>query len=492
MAANPSTSRIPRAIEGDERQPLLRGDLDLEAKTSITPLPVKQLSVLCMLRVLDPLAFSQIFPYINNFMEDLHLTDDPSQIGFYSGLVESAFALAQLLAIYPWAWISDVIGRRPVILLCVSGLAVTTFLFGLSTSFSAVMISRILAGLFTGNVAVIPSVLCEITDTSNQAIAFPIFGLFWPIGSIIGPLIGGSLSNPAKRFPAWFDYPLWTSYPYFLPCFIASTATVIVLVISYVFLEESLNVSGPTVERDAFGSNHDSRTPPTYTKSPSIRKLLRNPIIQCLCISGCAMNFVTTAFDVVFVLFCYTPVESGGLSFSESQIGYTLSISGALAASLQLFVMPTLLRKYDHAKMYTSFMGIWPLAFAVLPMLNDIARASADGDEGIASPQGEIVLWVGIVLCLCIARAGYLAHSLNMLLIKRYAPPFALASTNGLVQFSICLARAVSPAFISSLFALSTNKNLIGGRLWVVVMFFMSIGATVVSKAINRCQPREV
>lgn len=84
-ATSPSTSRIQGTIERDERQPLL-GD-DLEAKTTITPLPIRQLSVLCMLRVLDPLAFSQIFPYINNFMEDLHLTDDPSQVGFYSGLV---------------------------------------------------------------------------------------------------------------------------------------------------------------------------------------------------------------------------------------------------------------------------------------------------------------------------------------------------------------------------------------------------------------------
>ncbi|KAF4608969.1 hypothetical protein EYR40_001322 [Pleurotus pulmonarius] len=508
-ATSPSTSRTrmqgPLERDADERRPLLD---DVEAKltttptpttataTTPTPLPLRQLTILCMLRVLDPLAFSQIFPYINNFVEDLRLTDDPSRVGFYSGLVESAFALAQLLAIYPWAWVSDVIGRRPVILLCVSGLAVTTFLFGLSTSFSAVMISRILAGLFTGNVAVIPSVLCEITDTSNQAVAFPIFGLFWPIGSIVGPLIGGSLSNPAKRFPSWFGSALWTSYPYFLPCLIACIVTVIVLAISYVFLEESLNVSGPTVEREAFGAHRDSRaapTCPTSPKSPSIPKLLRTPVIQRLCVSGCAMNFVTTAFDVVFVLFCYTPIESGGLSFSESQIGYTLSISGALAAALQLFVMPTLLRKYDHAKMYTFFMGVWPLAFAALPVLNVIARASASSSSesdgaapGVVSAQGQTVLWSGIVLCLCVARTGYLAHSLSMLLIKRYAPPSALASTNGLVQFSLCLARAVSPAFISSLFALSTEKNLVGGRLWVVVMLFMSIGATVTSKAIGR------
>lgn len=28
--------------------------------------------------------------------------------------------------------------------------------------------------------------LIEITDKSNQAFAFPVFGLWWPVGAIIG------------------------------------------------------------------------------------------------------------------------------------------------------------------------------------------------------------------------------------------------------------------------------------------------------------------
>lgn len=44
----------------------------------------------------------------------------------------------------------------------------------------------LLAGLFSGNVAVMHSVLAEITDSSNQAVAYPIYGLCWPLGVIIG------------------------------------------------------------------------------------------------------------------------------------------------------------------------------------------------------------------------------------------------------------------------------------------------------------------
>ena len=57
--------------------------------TRVTPIPVAQLATLCVVRLVDPIAFTQIFPYVNEMMEHLRITDDPSKIGFYSGLVVS-------------------------------------------------------------------------------------------------------------------------------------------------------------------------------------------------------------------------------------------------------------------------------------------------------------------------------------------------------------------------------------------------------------------
>lgn len=57
------------------------------AKPAPTPIPKAQLATLCTLRIVEPIASTQLFPYVNEFISDLHLTDDPSRIGFYSGLV---------------------------------------------------------------------------------------------------------------------------------------------------------------------------------------------------------------------------------------------------------------------------------------------------------------------------------------------------------------------------------------------------------------------
>lgn len=75
-------------------------------------------------------------------MEDLKVTEDPSKIGFYSGTVDSIFAVAQLLTIYRWGKLSDRIGRKPVILMGLSGIAFSSLCFGLSNSLLMAVITR--------------------------------------------------------------------------------------------------------------------------------------------------------------------------------------------------------------------------------------------------------------------------------------------------------------------------------------------------------------
>ncbi|KAG1749005.1 major facilitator superfamily domain-containing protein [Suillus paluster] len=468
----------------DETSPLLRtsnansAEAQIAEKPKPTPLPKGQLAALCAVRLVEPIAFTQLFPYVNEFMSDLHLTDDPSKIGFYSGLVESLFAISQLCSIYHWAKISDVIGRRPVIFVGIFGLAATTIMFGLSKSLAGVLVARCLGGLFSGNVAVIHSVLGEITDSTNQAVAFPIYGLTWPLGSIIGPLIGGTFSHPASKYPEIFGYQFLKDYPYFLPCFIASVIALVGVFLGFLFLDETLPSKRT---REKSGS-------PTNTDGPlSVSKLLSIPIISALALSGFMLSFLGVSFDVVFVLFCYSPIESGGLAFSASQIGYSLATSGAIAAAIQLCIMSYLLRTFDSAKMYNFCMALWPYTFLILPVLNLIARAGLDETTGELGTPAVALLWVGIAFVLMLSKVASLAYSLSMLLTKENAPNAAsLGQSNGLIQFAMCLARSFAPFLVSSLFAISAEYNLLGGHLWVAVMVAVSFLGTTISRKIEQ------
>lgn len=58
----------------------------------------------------------------------------------------------------------------------------------------------------------------------------------------------------------------------------------------------------------------------------NIKQLLGRPIIRAICTSACALSFVSTAFDVIFVLFCYSSVEHGGLGLSVRPALYILLV----------------------------------------------------------------------------------------------------------------------------------------------------------------------
>ncbi|KIK24939.1 hypothetical protein PISMIDRAFT_677717 [Pisolithus microcarpus 441] len=470
-------------IVHDEACPLLphsHAESQAPSQASPTPLPLGQLAALCAVRLVDPIAFTQLFPYVNDFMSDLHLTDDPSRIGFYSGLVESTFALSQLCSIYLWAKLSDKIGRKPVILTGTLGTATTTLAFGLSTSLTGILSARCLGGLFSGNIAVIHSVVGEITDSTNQARAIPIYALMWQVGSVVGPLIGGTFSHAASKYPDLLGYDIFERHPYFFPCLVSAVIALVGVLLGFVFLQETLpskcrrNNEKKCSSLGSSGPIPDVELPTLEPKSMSFKEVLVYPAISALVASGFSLSFLATSFDVVFVLFCYSSVQSGGLAFSASKIGWSLAISGGISSGLQMFFMPYLLRTFDCAKMYVFSMGMWPFAYFCLPFLNLIARWGST-EDGELNANAAAVLWVGIAIALGLSRIGVLAFSTSMILVKEHAPiPGALSQSNGIVQFAMCFARSFAPFLVSSLFALSIDNNLLGGYLWVIVMICLS------------------
>jgi hypothetical protein len=79
-ASSPPLTR-ERSDDEDDRPPASRSERSFE---------LKQLLSLCFVRIVEPIAFCQIFPYVNQYIESLNITDDPSRVGFYSGMVVSA------------------------------------------------------------------------------------------------------------------------------------------------------------------------------------------------------------------------------------------------------------------------------------------------------------------------------------------------------------------------------------------------------------------
>lgn len=71
-----------------------------------------------------------IFPYIYYMVQTFGITTDEKQISIYAGLVTSAFAIAEFSASIFWGWMSDKIGRKPVLLTGLAGTGISMLGFG--------------------------------------------------------------------------------------------------------------------------------------------------------------------------------------------------------------------------------------------------------------------------------------------------------------------------------------------------------------------------
>ncbi|GBE80717.1 predicted protein [Sparassis crispa] len=440
-----------------------------------TPLPKVQLGAVYAIKLILPIAQTQVLPYLNVLVQGLAKSDG-AKTGYYSGVVGSATSVAHLLTIYLWGRISDRIGRIPVIVLGTTGIAVFTLLFGLSRTFATVLLTRFLVGIFSGTTGAIHSVVGEITDASNQSTAFPLYDIVSALGFVIGPLIGGTFANPATLFPRWFDSPFWRIYPYFLPCLVTASIAMLTLFIAVFVLEETLPSKRRTKvtydvlfsEESSFSEMEGEIVQTTQAKPLSIKALLSIPVIRSICASSAALGFVGSCFNTVFVLMAYTPIHDGGLALSPLAIGQALSVMGIVSIFLKL-TMPVLLRRFGTLTVFRSCMQSWPVTFASMALLSFVAKQAV-------AMESKAIEWVAVGFTLFMSRVGCMAFSIIMILTKDHTPgTMSLGTSNGMAEFAQSSLAALGPTVVSSLFAFSASNNILGGQLWVIIMVLVTL-----------------
>lgn len=177
--------------------------------------------------------------------EMVHTLGVPNkEVAQWVGIISAVFSISQCLTAVPWGSYSDRVGRKFVILLCLSLVMLFTLAFGFSQSLWMAIVARACVGLGNGNVGVIRTMVAELVPQKElQPRAFSIMPLVWTIGSIFGPAVGGSLANPAKHYPDLFgNSDFFKKYPYALPNIAVSILFIIGVTTGFLFLR----VSGTT------------------------------------------------------------------------------------------------------------------------------------------------------------------------------------------------------------------------------------------------------
>lgn len=142
------------------------------------------------------------------------------------GVLMASYSIASFITAPFWGKLSDIKGRRPILLWGLLGFSASFFLFSVAeNSLTLMYTSRIIGGLFAG--AVIPCAFAyasDSTDEENRTKAMGLLGMSIGLGFIFGPALGGVLS----------------SFGLFVPFVISGILSLIMTAFSFFTLKESL------------------------------------------------------------------------------------------------------------------------------------------------------------------------------------------------------------------------------------------------------------
>ncbi|KZT33163.1 MFS general substrate transporter [Sistotremastrum suecicum HHB10207 ss-3] len=400
----------------DERSPLLSESTPSTASIQDATGPRKSIPK-SQIIVLLALALSE--PVTNTLIEETGITKgNYGRVGYYAGIIESSFFVAEALMILQWGRLSDKI-------------AASMLSFGLSTSFWALVVSRSLAGALCGNVGVVKSSMAEMCDESNLAEAAAFMPIVWPVGSTIGPLIGGALSHPFERYPNIFGgNHFWKKFPYFLPCATAAGYALSSATLAFFAFKETLL---------------------TKTNCASAR----NNSSQC-------------HSSPLYPLFLSTPPYLGGLGFDPATIGICLAATGLVNGVFQFMFFGAIQRRFGTITVYRIGLATFCVLFGLCPILNLLVRRNGGTMNGFA--------WALLVVQLSAQIIVSLTWGCIFMLITSSAPSSsALGTVNGMAQTSASIARAIGPETATGLFARSIQKRLLGGNLVYLILSILVV-----------------
>lgn len=412
---------------------------------------------------------TSITPYINQMMNELPIVGgDQRRVGYYSGITTSVYFAAEAVTVLYWNRLSDHVGRKPILLFGLFGTIVSITMFGLSRSFWSLAFCRFLSGALNGNVGVSKSMLAELADGSNLARAFSFVPLVFVVGQVMGSFVGGFLSRPQDRWPDYFPQPFWAEYPYFLPCLVVASFSLIQFAIAAIFLEETLSRKASTIgtPQERTSSQHEE-----HAEQPlPLRSLLTRPVVISIANYG-TLALLEIAASALIPLVWSTAIELGGLGLTPASIGLWMSAYGCVSAMFQIAFFPRLVARFGPGRVVVATAVAFGLLYALFPFENMLARGT-----GTAT-----VVWPLIVLQLVSLSVSDLGFSSVFMFVSSAAPnKRSLGAMNGLAQTVVSIQRAVGPAAAASLFAFSLQNNILGGQFaYAVLLSLACVGLCV-------------
>lgn len=150
--------------------------------------------------MIDSMGIGLIMPVMPDLIISLGGTD-LSRAAVWGGLLSAIFAVMQFLFGPVIGSLSDRYGRRPVLILSLFVMSVDYLFMAISWTIWLLLIGRIIGGIAAATQSTATAYMADISKPEEKAQNFGLIGAAFGVGFILGPLLGGLLSELGPRAP---------------------------------------------------------------------------------------------------------------------------------------------------------------------------------------------------------------------------------------------------------------------------------------------------
>ena len=345
------------------------------------------------------LGFGIIIPLLPYYAENFGA--NPNDVT----LLMASYSLMQLIFSPILGRISDIYGRKKILILCLIGSAISYFLLYFATNFALVLFARSFAGIFGSTTAIANAYVTETTSSENRSKGMGLIGAAFGLGLVFGPVIGG-----------YFGGGDINNIDYKTPFIFAFVVATISFLLAYFILIEPKKRNKQFISMNFLDSFKD------------LLNLFKIPALLFLITVSFLVTFSFAGFETTFALW-----TERAMNWASRQTGYAFTFTALLVALIQGVFIGKLTKKFGELKLLITscFLMLLGLFFITLSV--------------------QDLFYLTIALSILGISVGLGNPSLNSLLSKNLNKNI-IGTSFGVAQSVGSLARILSPLAMGNLF----------------------------------------
>jgi predicted MFS family arabinose efflux permease len=294
-----------------------------------------QFWLLALIGLINSISFTSIIPLLYPYAKQFGLSD------FQASLLVTAYAISQFIGTPILGKLSDVLGRKPLLLISLLGTVVAGLVAAFTPFVTLLYTARILDGLTGGNVSIARAVISDTIPPEQRPKAFGVFDAMFRLGFVAGP----SLSYLAQTIP-----PVPGVSRVGMGFFVAAGMALVAAILTLIWLPETVQEKREFRLRwRDFGLGH-------IVKSAMRPKL--GPLFLSTFFSG---------FSFTIFAFAFQPFFLKVLGQNEKTLAMLFALFGILGFVAQIFGLDPLVKRFNLVDILAIALLTRGILFLLMP-----------------------------------------------------------------------------------------------------------------------------